>query len=201
MVKDEWIYPAVYLKLKGQINTEIAYFFNNEYFSRKHFDSINRFEMYFDSQFSEIASIGFRIRYGNYIDRENLVKGHGIQFFESWATIKPLSNFIIQPSFNYAELIRNDTDKYSFAGSIWRVRFNYQFTREFFLRFITEYNGFSKRIAVEPLLSYKINPFTIFYVGMSQRNQNYYDDSAFEAYNWKTTSRQYFMKFQYLFTL
>ena len=112
-----------------------------------------------------------------------------------------MSNFIIQPSFNYAELIRNDTNKYSFAGSIWRIRFNYQFTREFFLRLITEYNSFSKRFSFEPLLSYKLNPFTIFYAGMAQNNKNYENKPIYEVYDWRTTSRQYFMKFQYLFTL
>ena len=81
------------------------------------------------------------------------------------------------------------------------MRFNYQFTREASIRLITEYNNFSDRFALEPLFSYEVNPFTIFYIGIAQNQKNFNDKEIYELQSWKTTSRQFFMKFQYLFSI
>ncbi len=200
-VKDEWIVPGLFMNLQGQINTEIGYVFNNELFSGTKFNGINRIHWWLESRFSEMVSVGFFYRNGNYIDRRNLEKGHGTQAFELWGTIKPLNNFIIQPNITYAELIRNSDNKFSFKGAIYRVKANYQFTRELFLRLVLQYNEFNNDFAFEPLLSYKVNPFTIFYLGMSSDKQNYNNGSMLDVLDWETTSRQFFMKFQYLFSI
>ena len=42
-----------------------------------------------------------------------------------------------------------------FAGYVLRTRTNLQFTRELFLRVVVQYNDFSQRLDVEPLLTYK----------------------------------------------
>lgn len=200
-VKDEWIAPAIFMNLEGQTNVEFGWQINNERFSKKEFNAINRVYFWTNSRFSEMVSLGFFVRRGNYIDRSNLVKGHGTQVFEAWGTIKPLDNFIIQPEYTYAELIRKTDEKFSFAGSIYRVRANYQFTRELFLRMVLQYNQFNDVLDIEPLLSYKVNPFTIFYLGMSADKVNYNNSSFLASPNWTTTSRQFFMKFQYLFSI
>lgn len=199
--KDEWINPGIYMNLKGQTDMETGFILDNEHFSHKQFDAINRVYFWCDSKFSEILSLGTYLRYGSYIDRNNLVKGHGFEDLELWATFKPTTNFTFEPSWIYAELIRDDTKNFSYAGYILRCRFNYQFTREASLRLITQYNNFGNNFALEPLFSYKLNPFTIFYIGISQNQSNFGNKSIIDLYNWKTTSRQYFMKFQYLFSI
>jgi len=201
LTKDEWIAPSLYMNLKGQTDMEIGWIINSENYSRKQFNSINRFYLHINSRFSEEITLGAFLRYGNFIDRNDLVKGHGFQALEMWSTIKPMVNFTFQPSWTYGELIRNDTDDFSFAGYIFRIRFNYQFSREASLRLISEYNNFSDRFALEPLFSYEVNPFTIFYIGMSQNQKNFKKRWINEIYNWQATSRQYFMKFQYLFSI
>ncbi len=61
---------------------------------------------------------------------------------------------------------------------------------------IVQYNNFDKGLSLEPLLSYKLNPFTIFYLGATQQ---YLDlDPETGARDFTQTSRQFFMKFQYL---
>ena len=77
------------------------------------------------------------------------------------------------------------------------VRVNVQFTREFFLRMIFQYNEFADSYDFEPLLTYRINPFTVFYVGSGHRWQDYSND--FDGFGIEETDRQYFAKFQYLF--
>jgi hypothetical protein len=60
---------------------------------------------------------------------------------------------------------------------------------------IVEYDDFDKNLSVEPLLSYKINPFTIFYVGSSHG----YHDYDIPDRQLTNTRQQFFLKFQYLF--
>lgn len=65
--------------------------------------------------------------------------------------------------------------------------------QEIFLRVIGQYDQFDEAIDFYPLLSCKLNPFTIFYAGST------YDLSDFGSpFGIRQTSRQYFLKFQYL---
>ncbi|MCI0694308.1 hypothetical protein L0337_20155 [candidate division KSB1 bacterium] len=120
------------------------------------------------------------------------VLGRGADF-QAWATIKPMQRLIIQPEYSYSKLNYPD-GRNIFRGYILRTRVNYQFTRELFLRLITQYNDFSRGFNVEPLLSYKLNAFTIFYIGSTHQ----YLDLDPNRNDLTQTSRQFFMKFQYL---
>ena len=42
------------------------------------------------------------------------------------------------------------------------------------MRLVVQYNDFSERLNIEPLLTYKINPFTKFYIGLTSRHR-YHD--------------------------
>ena len=57
----------------------------------------------------------------------------------------------------------------------------------------TNYFTEDKSVSVEPLLSYKLNPFTIFYVGSSHAL-----DEGPAGKNFSERSRQFFAKLQYL---
>jgi hypothetical protein len=91
-----------------------------------------------------------------------------------------------------------------------RSRFSYQLSREWFIRVVVEYvhgkeivgtgGGYAydeqAYLSIEPLLSYKLNPFTIFYVGSSH---DYWDvNQEGKMYE---SSRRFFAKFQYLFRI
>jgi len=61
---------------------------------------------------------------------------------------------------------------------------------------VLEYDDFGKNLAIQPLVTYRISPFSVFYIGSSHdleyefRGHNSVPDER---------SRQYFMKLQYLF--
>ena len=61
----------------------------------------------------------------------------------------------------------------------------------------------ASRLDVEPLLTYRINPFTVFYAGSAARYRRYeaeeFDDLT--ASEWRNSERQFFAKLQYLFRL
>ncbi|MCK4573534.1 MAG: hypothetical protein KAU36_04140 [candidate division Zixibacteria bacterium] len=41
-----------------------------------------------------------------------------------------------------------------------------------------QYNDFSERLDIEPLLTYRVNPFTKFYIGMTS-GYRYYDNTNY----------------------
>jgi hypothetical protein len=53
---------------------------------------------------------------------------------------------------------------------------------------------------VEPLLTYRVNPYTLFYVGASDRRRDFGLDEGPDA-GFERTSRQFFAKLQYLLRL
>ena len=106
-------------------------------------------------------------------------------------------NFRISPTLNYQSIQNLDSDEYYFKGYIGRLDIRYQFTNFLDLRLISEYNDFSEQFFFQPLISWRPNPDTIFYLG---GNQNYIE--TFTDYNsphYRVNKTQLFLKFQYLF--
>jgi hypothetical protein len=107
------------------------------------------------------------------------------------ATLNPFQRLVIEPSVNYARLDRLDGEEI-YAGYIARTRVNVQYNRELQLRTVVQYNDFSRRLDVEPLVVYQLNPFTMMYLGST------HGSSHFDELGYRRTDRQYFAKFQYL---
>jgi hypothetical protein len=63
-----------------------------------------------------------------------------------------------------------------------------------FLRLVVQYNDFTQSLDVEPLLTYKANPFTLFFIGSTLAYQDYGGQ-----FGMRQAQRQFFTKFQYLF--
>ena len=105
-------------------------------------------------------------------------------------------NLRLRPSISYSDIKKLDDTGYYFKGYISRLDMRYQFSSILDFRIISEYNNFSNKIFVQPLISWKPNPDTIFYLG---GNQNYIND--FIDYNskyYKANKTQLFLKLQYL---
>ena len=138
----------------------------------------------------------------------------------------------VLPSLRYQKM--NERDHYLvthpdeprtlYEHLIFRTRFNYQLTREWFLRLIVEYRDFNtagqpNRLFVEPLLTYRINPFTKFYVGANWGGRHFneaygftreirhsdgtieWQEDTWDQSTWRLSQAQVFAKFQYLFRL
>ena len=110
-------------------------------------------------------------------------------------TLKPIDRLVIEPSlnsFNLKDVAGNELSD----GFIFRTRTDYQFTKELFIRVVVQYNDFSRQLNIEPLLTYKINPFSMFFIGSTHRASDLNPTATFIQ-----TDRQYFIKFQYLFRM
>jgi len=106
------------------------------------------------------------------------------------------NNLRLTPSINFEKLKKIDSEEYFFDGYIARLDFRYQFNTAFNFRVISEYNEFSDKFFVQPLISWRPNPDTIFYFG---GNQNYVDEFIdYNSPNYMVNKTQLFLKFQYL---
>ncbi len=184
--------PGVSVTLPRQTMVGLNTEFRQEVFRGVRLDGIRDHSVFVNSNFSGAVRGSLSFGTGRRVARTLAVPEVG----EGWnatasATIQPSQQVVLQPSVSYQALSRGNGEEI-FSGFIARTRFSYQYNRELNLRMVLQYNDFSRRLDIEPLLMYQINPFTIFYVG-STHGSTQFDDRGFRG-----TDRQYFAKFQYL---
>ncbi|HAW08813.1 MAG TPA: hypothetical protein DCW42_06560 [Bacteroidetes bacterium] len=195
--KDQWIMPFLYIQFKAQTNISMWYLWSQERFRGLYFPGIKRGGFNLNTNFMEAFALYFSIESGRMIARNLptpiLGKGNNINF---GMDIKLFRRFFIEPSFDFSNLKDPNTQEIIFNGYILRAKFTYQFTRELFCRIVVQYNQFADVLDFEPLIYYKLNPFTIFYIGSSLNYLDYENDN-----NFTNTHRQFFLKLQYLFQI
>ena len=197
--KEDWIFSGVFVQMKGQTRAFVGYELGRELFQGIEFTGLREFDMFVGSNFSEFVELGLELESGLSIARniEEPELGRSLDF-TAFGTIRPTSRLSFRPQFTYARLKDRVTGESFFSGYIARARVNYQFSRRFFLRTVIQYNDFAERLEIDPLVTYRINPFTAFYVGSTHDYDTFSgrtDDASRFLYR---TQRQFFFKFQYL---
>jgi len=145
------------------------------------------------------VEMGCDVMYGNRIARRYLQMGKELNV-ELGVGLRPTDRLLIEPSIEYAESRDPDSDGFFFCGYIAHTRLSYQFTRELSLRLVTEYDSFSKQWNIDPLITYRLNPFSTFYVGATYDYDRFDNCGPDEDHTITCLSeRQFFMKIQYLF--
>jgi hypothetical protein len=126
-----------------------------------------------------------------------LAKGNMTSYSAS-LNFKPVDRMVIQPSINSARSTDRNTGEKFYSGYITRTRILYQANRELSFRLVVQYDDFGRAWEIDPLLTYRLSPFSLFYFGSS----NDYSDlapSINSPSQWRLAARQFFMKIQYLF--
>jgi hypothetical protein len=201
--KDEWVRPNLYFELPYQSELNLEYLFSGERFglAEKTFDGIRVARIAASTQFGERVFASASTRFGRGIYRDFEAPELAKQFelnLSGW--IKPRQNVRIEPSWTFARMESRITDQELFEGYILRTRLTYNFTREWFMRLVVQYDDFDERFDVEPLVTYRINPFTVFFLGASSRHHSFEMSGPTPVdSDWKETERQIFAKLQYLF--
>ncbi len=128
---------------------------------------------------------------------------------------RPIDRLRISNTYFHTELETEGGSTDIFSNDIFRSNWNYQFTKEWSLRFIAQYDetdaGPASRLTDDEnlnfdlLLRYVINPWSAFYIGYNS-NQSNFDIVEMEgerelvvANDLKNDGDQIFMKFSYLF--
>lgn len=184
----------------------------NESYSGMWFDGMWAAGVGFSARPSDVIAVGAELTYGDQIARSARMLGREIEF-EPSVDLKLNSRLLIENSFQYARSIDRESDAGLYRQSVARSRVTYQFTRRLSARMIVQYeesrdwtdSSFSRNWAFDPLLTYRVNSFSVVYLGST----HYYDDLAandeeaewHDKSDWALTSRQFFLKIQYLFQL
>ncbi len=206
LYKAQSIENWIEVQFKRQTMMTLGYDFYTELFGGVYFDDIRLAYYEMKTAFTDAFHCGFWLGVGDRIWR-NLnapALGEG-GHIDAWARIKPMTRLVIEPIFMYSALSRKDTGEEVFDGYILRTRVNYQFNRELFLRLVVQYDDFGGELNFEPLLTYQINPFSVFYIGGGTNYQDYarvVPVSGERRYTgFKPTEWHWFFKFQYFFRL
>ncbi len=133
------------------------------------------------------------------------------------ASYKPVDRVVIEPTLDFVSSDHRDDGNELFRQMILRTRLNVQVTRELSIRLVGQYNNSraallvgrdqqempvyypysSKQWDVDPLVSYQLSPFSVFYAG-STYDYSYFPASQEFDNQWRLSSRQYFVKLQHM---
>jgi hypothetical protein len=91
-------------------------------------------------------------------------QGHGSQTALA-AVYQPGESLNLTLNWTHADFYRESTGEKVYSYPISRCRITYQFTHAFFLRAITEYNGYRRQLLTDFLASYTYIPGTVIYLG------------------------------------
>jgi hypothetical protein len=193
--RKEWtVTPGLWADLKGQINVWAkGLLVNNEVFYDKHLTGVNRVQFGVNARPLNEIAFYFEAWLGNFIYRSSNPEvgyGHNIT---ATLQLKPTSKIDISLSYTRANLANKETDALYFDGNIYRAVAIYQFSPEFFIRAIGQYNSFDGSFQLYPLFSYKMSAFTTFFAGVTSNYHNYEGEFGF-----RNTDQQFFVKVQYL---
>ncbi len=181
----------------AQTYFNLSYGASSESWSGIDYDNLWHANLNLHSRFGDKIEMGLSVGRNLGVHRYYEVRGDRTTINAS-LDLKPFDRLIIEPNFNYARMTNNVTGEELYEGYISRTRFRFQASKELALRLVVQYNDFSETWNIDPMITYRISPFSVFYVGSSY-NYNNFTNTTDDISEWKMSSRQFFMKLQYLF--
>jgi hypothetical protein len=201
--KDGWVIGEVKAWLRfAQTQVWIQAMTSAERYHEIQFDGITSREVGFQvspsAKFSGNAewSFGHRIaRFADVMGRE-LRQSYGVE-------VRPWDRLMVEQSLNTISSDDLGTGERLFDGYLARTRLNLQMSREWSLRLVLQYDDFDRRWDADPLLTFRLNPFSIFYVGSTRSYSEFAKGIAGPDPDdeWRLAARSYFLKLQYLWQL
>jgi hypothetical protein len=198
--KDEWVNASAQVKFRAaQTGVHARYMGSNELFGGVRFNGIWLAHVCLSTQPRGSLSFGGNVDYGHRIARRELVMGKEL-VWGLWADVKPIDR--VHAELAYSRISSDDlnTDARLFEQSILRTRLSLQVSRELSARLVLQYNDRYDAVDVDPLVVYRINPLTLFYVGSTHDYRDFGSPDGGIG-GWRLANRQFFMKLQYLFRL
>ena len=177
----------------------VSFFTGSDQWSDIKFKGLWDIEIWTGSQFTNAIGYSYYMSYGTRVARWLLEKGNAF-YFETDLDLKPIDRLKIEPNISYTKSENKNTGEKLYEQTIVRTRFSLQATKELSTRLVVQYNDNGDIWDIDPLVTYRISPFSLFYIGSTHDIAELVDvDDGHKA--WKETERQFFMKLQYLFRI
>ncbi|MFA4947432.1 MAG: DUF5916 domain-containing protein [Candidatus Krumholzibacteriia bacterium] len=198
--KDEWINPNIEVKFRtAQTGMHANYMASNEHFMGTRFNGIWGVHNCISTKPWDALSFSGNVNYGHRIARRAMVMGKQLDYGLS-VTLKPLDRLLISTSYGYTRSDDVNTGEQLFSQSVFWSRLSLQVSRELSMRLVSQYNDRQNTWDFDPLVTYRINSLTMFYVG-STHNYRDFDLKEDGREDWGLADRQFFLKLQYLFRI
>ncbi len=204
--QDEWIVGELGGVLKGQTELEIEGLLSRERFREKLIPGIRRVSLHASSRPTERIGVGLAATLGRSIYRSfdpELEPFLGkIASIYGETSLKLLQRLSLETSLDYARMKTPDGESLVYDGWILRHRLDLQLNREGAVRLVVEYDKFDHRFAFEPLLTYRLNAFSVLYLGIADQYDRLTENDGVAEQpeeRLRLRSRQVFGKIQYLF--
>jgi hypothetical protein len=198
--REQYLRPEIWMQLCNQIDVDVGFAaINNEHFGGVFNEGVRRGFINMNVNTLNIITLGGYFELGKYVVRtDNPSVGYGMTISLS-SKFKPFNNIVMQNNYDYFELEKSYRGEKLYAGYILRNTTSYNLTKDITFRMITQFDSFSGNLYLNPLGSYKPNPFTIFYFGFTHQFENL--DSQLGPPRYVLIDRQFFLKMQYLFRI
>ena len=209
--------PSFRIELPRYTTLSFTHKENFEYFAGMDFRG-NGNRVSITSEWQKWLHLSSSLEYG---DRINYYPAAGDRPFQAKSldanftlNLIPTPQFQIDETYIYTRLAAGGRGTV-FNNHIWRTKANYQFTREFSLRAIVDYNGVlpndalvrlerSKRLGLDFLFTYMLHPGTALHIGYTDNYENLRYDPTVSPFVQRGSfpdtyvGRQVFAKFSYL---
>jgi hypothetical protein len=216
VVKDTGLRTSVVISLKNQTTVNASTFiFNRENLYGKQFGDARISWIYFENRALRSLAFNFFISGGRQINRLGMI-GDPNNPFELVPSFNLQWGITLIPSARLTDdLEYQDFKMWKSYGKdlirgqkILRNTFAYQFSKRMFIRLIGEYNVVDyysssasrlvnrKYFTLDPMFSYKLNAFSVFYIGGHIGANNIYSTNINDL---RMMNQSFFIKFQYFF--
>jgi hypothetical protein len=172
---------------------------SNELFHDVRYNGITNHELGIQVRPSEVIAGGAELTWGHRIARFDEVMGDELSQ-SCWLDLKPWRRVLIEQTYEGIHSDNLATGERLFEGYIARTRLNVQLSREWSARLVLQYDDFSRQWNADPLVTFRLNPFSIFYAG-STRNYSTFLGEQEGIEDWRLSARSYFLKLQYLWQI
>jgi hypothetical protein len=206
---------------KAQAFFSLGYRAGDENWGNQEFSDLWSIRGNFNIRPVDALGFGAFANIGEGVDLFSLERGDEFRL-STYADFKPFDRLVIEQNLEYSRSKSHETGDLLFKQSVFRTRIRVQVDRRLSLRLVLQhvkserpafleyaqagdFPGYHLRFGngweVDPLLTYRVNSFSMLYAGATRDWRDFNSASPSMGAMYRLTARQYFMKVQYLFQM
>lgn len=194
--REQDVKPSIIIDFRKQTSVSLSYDVSSKSFADTTFNDMWRISSQVNSSFNRYVTLSTSYEFGEDIDYSSQpIQLSDFDRVFLWTAITPVYSVKLEFTLQKYALYDKETKEKIHAMTMFRSNINYQLTDWLSARIITDYWSYAGHHSIEmyPLISFRINPFSGFYIGSTHTI-----DRFDEPYGYRESKRQVFVKFSYL---